>query len=140
MGAGNRYMLNQCDETHALFIADWQDDCEGIDREQYDFLIRSIKECLLELPLVEEGSHCGCLYYGDSYEFIFEFGNHGEIVINFDYMWSEPTGLHTYNYARSYNKAMRHLNKTFELSIGFGWMSGHYEKGELLKEWRKKKS
>lgn len=138
MGAGNRYTL----EENRDFLAYqfdvscdcWQDetyDCDCAECE-IDFL----REIIMQLPIVKkygfDDSRMNA-YYGDSYLINLEYNHNGDaIVIGFSYQdqYSE-NNLLAYNYERSYNKLIKHINKSLPLFVGHGYTRSNYAVNEI---------
>lgn len=153
MGAGNRYTLAEDRETLALYIPTdelgYTDELnpEDFDQESYDFqydcLIHFLDETFMRMKIVQKYGRCqdsngytNQWYYGDSYLISLESGNHGEIVINFEYQNSDPSALVVHNYIKAYHKLCRYVNKFIKLYEGYGYTHGVYEIGQLEKEWK----
>jgi hypothetical protein len=137
MGAGNRYTLEENNNVLAYQL-DVSCDCFGDENYECDCKecqLDYLKEVLLELPIIAKyglTDNRYQAYYGDSFIVDLKENYHGDaIVIDFLYQESNPDNLTIFNYERSYNKLIKHINKRFPLFVGLGYTRSNYEAGEI---------
>ena len=120
MGAGCHYTLDADSSIKAYWINFINEELET-DNFLYDDMIRTISECLAELPLCESTGHYE-LDYGTFFKIKLESTYYGDgIIINVDEninrIHENSFSLVLSNLDKIYNKIAKHLNKYFELSI-----------------------
>lgn len=128
MGAGNRYTLKENNDVLA-FQLDVSCDCweKGVyDCKCQECELDNLRRIIMKLPLVKKYGFDESrmrAYYGDSYSIELYSNHNGDsIVIDFSYQDQyEENNLLRYNYERSYNKLIRHVNKYLPLFVGHGW-------------------
>ncbi|MCP3921320.1 MAG: hypothetical protein GY714_01915 [Desulfobacterales bacterium] len=130
MGAGCYYTLEENRDIKAYWVNIQVEDEEGYGEDDdgwaFEFVLDQLKETILELPICAKyglipsntGYNNNKIYYGDMFIVSLDSTYYGDgILINFEFQDVDCEGLQNHNYEISYNKLIKHINKSFELSI-----------------------
>jgi len=145
MGAGNHYTLKEDRSILAIQVDTSIDMDDEDDQELASSYAAELAEeeklmlidHLLQLPICQKfglGREADTVYCGDFYLIRLMPNYHGDaIVIDLEYRDVEPSlaGLQQHNYAATYARLARHVNKYTPVFVGHGYTSTEYRIGEL---------